>query len=91
MRTLCLILLTVAMAGCQSPGKLVQTEDSLACPKCKNVTKTTPLAGVNYTSHTCSECGEEDTGVSDDGFMTEHHCTHCETHVGTCKQCQALK
>ncbi|NOY79444.1 MAG: hypothetical protein GXP31_00415 [Kiritimatiellaeota bacterium] len=84
------VLLALAVAGCQTPGKLVSTATSTVCPMCKSETRTTAVKGLTYTKHICPKCKTvRNTGTSDEAADATqvHVCDQCKAVVNTCPLC----
>lgn len=84
----------ILASGCQTPGKVVSTEESVLCPICKNETVTMPVKGLTYTKHVCPSCKTVvDTGKTPnydelgDLGSEIHVCTACEASLIICPQC----
>ena len=81
--------LTSISAGCQSPGRVLSSETSLACPECRTETRTAPIKGLTYKKHICASCRMvEDDAVTDDPIEWTHVCDRCKARVGECAQCR---
>lgn len=90
------IIFSILMSttGCQTPGQVVSTTKSEACPTCENQIVTTPIKGLKYTKHVCPSCKTTKTidpnGVYDEigpDILTVHVCKKCSSIVEPCKQC----
>ena len=82
--------------GCQTPGKVISTEECAHCPTCKTETVTTPIKGLTYTRHVCPGCKMVvDTGKTPNydelgDFGNEIQvCTHCQSVVTPCPVCSS--
>lgn len=86
------------LTGCQSPGRVLSTETSIACPMCKTQTVTSSIKGLTYKKHVCPGCKEVSTidpnapasmrDFVDPDQQTIHVCEHCKTAVSKCPQCR---
>lgn len=90
----------ILIAGCQSPGKIVSTQVSAACPQCAMQTVTTPIKGLTYTRHICPACktieldevriSEAMSNYTSMEIETVHICDHCKSVVEPCLACQKM-
>lgn len=44
------------LSGCQTPGRVLQTEASQICPACRTETRSAAIRGLSYKSHRCKSC-----------------------------------
>jgi len=79
------------LTGCQTAGRVVTSETSQVCDTCKNVTRTTPIAHLNYTRMECPSCLTKTVGTRYEYEEMKpdrvHTCTHCTTQSAQCPLC----
>jgi len=84
----------VVMTGCQTPGQLISTEESVTCPLCKLETRTSSLKGFNFKMCVCPTCKAQQKEIWD-GFYVEDAlvqvCDKCQAVVMNCPACRAAK
>jgi hypothetical protein len=83
------------MVGCQTPGKVVATETSTACPKCKLETKTRAIKGLTYKVDVCPSCKTTweyvEGQARGDGTEVVHVCDECKIMTEKCPVCAQKK
>jgi hypothetical protein len=82
------------IAGCQTPGKVVATETSSACPKCQLETKTRSIKGVTYKTDVCPSCKttwDPWGGSNHDENAIVHVCDECKIMTEKCAVCAQKK
>jgi hypothetical protein len=84
------MMVALVFSGCQTPGKLVDTEECPTCPYCKAETRTAPIKGMTYTKVVCPECrkvGNPGTWAELRDRKTTYVCDKCKVVVSKCAAC----
>jgi hypothetical protein len=87
-----LLVSTLLMTGCQTPGQVVSSKPSITCPDCNDQVITSRIKGVEFTRVVCPACHKvwvPPAGAYSDDTIA-YYCPQCKELIATCPDCQKL-
>ena len=87
-----LLVSTILMSGCTTPGQVVSSKPLIACPDCNQQVITSRIKGLDFTRVVCPTCHKVWTlpeGAYSDQTVA-YYCPRCKELIATCPDCQKL-